>query len=174
MSPSFRDVAHADGEQLGQVMRHLTAEAARLDAAVARRLGVSPVDLMALDELDRTAGLTPSRLAQRLGLTSGALTALADRLERHGLLERVPHPHDRRSTLLRLTDRANGFARQAYGDLAAEATEHFASYSAPERATILRYLGEAAALTAAHAERQAALSRAPRRARPRSSPGDGS
>ncbi len=167
-------MAHADGEELGLVMRQLTAEAARLDAAVARRLGLSPVDLMALDELDRTAGLTPGQLAGRLGLTSGALTALADRLERHGLLERVPHPRDRRSTLLRLTGRANGFAREAYGELAAEATRHFDSFSESERALVLRYLREAAALTAAHAERQTALSRAPRRARPRPSPGDGS
>ncbi len=170
----FRDVAHGDGEELGLVLRALTAEAARLDAAVARRLGLSPMDLMALDELGRSEGLTPGQLAQRLDLTSGAVTALADRLERHGLLERVPHPHDRRSTFLRLNERAGALARGAYGELAAEATAHFATYTAPERALVLRYLHEAAALTARHAERQAALSRAARPARPRSSPAGGS
>ena len=155
-------------------MRALTAEATRLDTAVARRLGLSPMDLMALGELDLTGGLTPGHLAQRLDLTSGAVTALADRLERHGLLERVPNPCDRRSTLLRLTARAHGFARDAYGELGAQATEHLASYAPAERAIILRYLREAAALIAEHAERHAALSRAAPRARPRSSPDDGS
>ena len=155
-------------------MRALTAEATRLDTAVARRLGLSPMDLMALGELDLTDGLTPGQLAHRLDLTSGAVTALADRLEGHGLLARVPHPSDRRSTLLRLTERANGFAREAYGELAADASRHLAAFAPTERALILRYLREAAALTAEHAERQAALSRAAPRARPRSSPADGS
>ena len=155
-------------------MRALTAEASRLDAAVARRLGLSPMDLMALGELDLTGGLTPGQLAHRLDLTSGAVTALADRLERHGLLERTAHPRDRRSSLLRPTARAQGFARDAYGELGAQATAHLASFTPAERAVILRYLAGAAALTAEHAERQAALSRAAPRARSRSSPDDGS
>jgi hypothetical protein len=41
-------------------------------------------------------------LGDRLLLSSGAVTMLIDRLERAGLVARVPNPRDRRSTLLEL------------------------------------------------------------------------
>ena len=43
---------------------------------------------------------TPSELARYTGLTSGATTAMLDRLERAGLIERQPNPDDRRGTLI--------------------------------------------------------------------------
>jgi DNA-binding MarR family transcriptional regulator len=41
-------------------------------------------------------------------MTSGGMTAAIDRLERKGLVERAPNPHDRRGSLVRLT--ADGLA----------------------------------------------------------------
>jgi DNA-binding MarR family transcriptional regulator len=162
------DVEHREAERLGEVMRALTAEAARLDAAVARRFGVSDTDLLALDVLGLAGGATPGQLAARLGLSSGAVTALVDRLAGHGLVERVPHPSDRRSTLLRLTDRAQGFAWEAYVPLAEEGAALLAGFSAAERAAILRFLDEAAAVTRRHADAQDAFSRGAARGRPAS------
>jgi len=43
---------------------------------------------------------TPTELARQTGLTSGATTAMLDRLERSGLIERRPNPDDRRGTLI--------------------------------------------------------------------------
>lgn len=43
---------------------------------------------------------TPSELARYTGLTSGATTAMLDRLEKAGLIERRPNPNDRRGTLI--------------------------------------------------------------------------
>jgi DNA-binding MarR family transcriptional regulator len=47
---------------------------------------------------------TPKALAASLDMTNGAITTVTDRLVLLGLLERRPHPHDRRSILLSLTD----------------------------------------------------------------------
>lgn len=47
--------------------------------------------------------MTPTDLHEGLMLSSGAMTSRLDRLERKGLIERVPAPNDRRSTLVRLT-----------------------------------------------------------------------
>ncbi|SEK01155.1 MarR family winged helix-turn-helix transcriptional regulator [Achromobacter sp. NFACC18-2] len=47
--------------------------------------------------------MTPTELHEGLMLSSGAMTSRLDRLERKGLIERVPSPNDRRSTLVRLT-----------------------------------------------------------------------
>lgn len=49
--------------------------------------------------------LSPGALAESMMLSSGGTTARLDRLEKAGLAERVPSATDRRSVLVRLTDR---------------------------------------------------------------------
>lgn len=46
--------------------------------------------------------LTAKNLADRIGLTGGAITGVADRLEAAGFVERVRDPHDRRRWELRV------------------------------------------------------------------------
>lgn len=48
----------------------------------------------------------PSELSRHLGISSASTTALLDRLEREGRVERVSHPTDRRSILIAPTQRA--------------------------------------------------------------------
>lgn len=50
-------------------------------------------------------GLTPTALFEAAMMSSGGMTARIDRLEKAGLVERRPHPSDRRATLVRLTDK---------------------------------------------------------------------
>lgn len=62
-------------------------------------------------------------LSRELSLTIGAASKLADRLERDGLARRSPHPTDRRSSLVALTEsgesaRASG--QQVLGRVLAE------------------------------------------------------
>jgi DNA-binding MarR family transcriptional regulator len=47
---------------------------------------------------------SPSEISAALLVASGTLTSRLDRLERKGLIRRVPHPSDRRSTEVELTD----------------------------------------------------------------------
>jgi DNA-binding MarR family transcriptional regulator len=58
-------------------------------------------DLLA--QLDREDGLKMSELSQRLMVTGGNVTGLADQLEREGWLVREAVENDRRATRLRLT-----------------------------------------------------------------------
>ena len=44
-----------------------------------------------------------SQLGRQLQIHQTSITSLVDRLEKQGLIERVPHPTDRRSTLARIT-----------------------------------------------------------------------
>ena len=68
---------------------------------------VSPVEFGVLIEL-RLAGpphkMTPTQLHNRLLVTSGGMTGRIDRLERRGLVCRLPDPDDRRSILVELTE----------------------------------------------------------------------
>ncbi len=89
--------------------------ATRHRAALARLLGLSESDVLALQHVARAGRLTSARLAARLGLSSGGTTALVLRLERAGLIAREANPEDRRSRLLRLSDEAQRQLAEALG-----------------------------------------------------------
>lgn len=70
-------------------------------------LGLNEGDYGVLAPLRRSGApfeLTPTELARLRMMTSGGMTAALDRLERKGLIERVPNPADRRGSLVRLTE----------------------------------------------------------------------
>jgi DNA-binding MarR family transcriptional regulator len=86
------------------------------------------------------AGLTPSECADRAGVTRGTITGLLDGLEREGLIQRQPHPQDRRCTLVDLSD-------LGYGLLDGMLPEHFQVIAAllspltpPEQKTLFALL----------------------------------
>ena len=62
--------------------------------------GLNATDMECLRLLFLKGFSTPSELARHTGLTSGATTAMLDRLEKAGLIERQPNPDDRRGTLI--------------------------------------------------------------------------
>lgn len=72
------------------------------------RYGLQHGEFDALATLRRSGaaeGLTPTALFEAAMMSSGGMTARIDRLEKAGLVERRPHPTDRRATLVRLTDK---------------------------------------------------------------------
>ncbi len=62
--------------------------------------GLNATDMECLRLLFLKGIANPSELARQTGLTSGATTAMLDRLEKAGLIERRPNPNDRRGTLI--------------------------------------------------------------------------
>lgn len=68
--------------------------------AVSEWAGLNVTDMECLRFLFLKGIASPSELARHTGLTSGATTAMLDRLERAGLIERRPNPNDRRGTLI--------------------------------------------------------------------------
>jgi len=68
--------------------------------AVSEWAGLNTTDMECLRLLFLKGIATPSELARHTGLTSGATTAMLDRLEKADLIERRPNPNDRRGTLI--------------------------------------------------------------------------
>jgi DNA-binding MarR family transcriptional regulator len=68
--------------------------------AMSEWAGLNGTDMECLRLLFQKGIATPSELARHTGLTSGATTAMLDRLEKAGLIERRPNPKDRRGTLI--------------------------------------------------------------------------
>lgn len=65
---------------------------------IGEMLGVNATDMECLGVILFRGIATPSELARYTGLSSGATTAMLDRLENSKLIARRPHPKDRRST----------------------------------------------------------------------------
>ena len=68
--------------------------------AIVEKLGVNITDWECLGLLLQKGVATPTELSNHTGLTSGATTAMLDRLERSGIIERRRNPEDRRGTLI--------------------------------------------------------------------------
>ncbi len=100
-----RNKREAFAELIDEIRRSQTATA-RYDQAVAMALRLHPTDMLCLDVLQRQGSLTAGRLAAETGLTSGAMTAALDRLERSGYARRVRDVADRRRVLVQLTAKA--------------------------------------------------------------------
>ena len=96
------------GEQHRQALLAALEREARLGSAlgvlfsqaVADRVGITSSELETLDLFNLYGSMTPGRLAELTGLTTGGVTRLIDRLERGGFVRREPDPNDRRKVIL--------------------------------------------------------------------------
>lgn len=71
---------------------------------VVRDKGLTLPQVHALEILGTHKALRMKELAEKMGVTTGTLTVLADRLEKAGMIRRKPHEKDRRSILVELTE----------------------------------------------------------------------
>jgi DNA-binding MarR family transcriptional regulator len=100
-----------------------------LDEIAQRIMGINRSDARCLDIVDRAGPITAGRLAEESGLTTGAVTAVIDRLERAGLARRVRDENDRRKVLVEVTDKADRLAAEIYGGMAEPGQRMLAPYS---------------------------------------------
>jgi DNA-binding MarR family transcriptional regulator len=106
-----------DASPLAVVGRLLLC-AAHLERAIVAALqpfGLSFGDFDVLNTLRRRGneGTNPGDLARSSLITSGAMTARLDRLERAGHIERRPDPGDRRGVLVGLTEQGERLAKES-------------------------------------------------------------
>jgi DNA-binding MarR family transcriptional regulator len=102
-----------------------------VDQAVADLMGVHRTDLRCMDVLDQRGRMTAGELAEASGLTTGAVTAMIDRMERAGHVKRVRDPDDRRRVFVELTPEAKETGRELYEPLGKawpEAAKHYTDH----------------------------------------------
>jgi DNA-binding MarR family transcriptional regulator len=87
----------------------------QMDDAACRALGINRTDGRCMDVIDREGPVAAGRLAEASGLTTAAVTAVIDRLERAGYARRVGDPKDRRRVLVELTPLARERAGAIWG-----------------------------------------------------------
>ncbi len=101
----------------------------QMDEAAHQALGINGTDGRCLDIIDRRGSISAGRLATEAGLTTGAVTAVLDRLEGKELVRRVPDPSDRRRVLVEVTAKQREEAARLYFPLKAMADPWFEGLS---------------------------------------------
>jgi DNA-binding MarR family transcriptional regulator len=124
------------------------------DKLAAAALGVSMTDLHCLNVVESRGGATAGELAVESGLTTGAVTAVIDRLERAGFARRARDEHDRRKVKVEVTDEFYARAREIWGPVAEDWQRALAdTFTVAELTTIVAFLAQVDELGARHAER---------------------
>lgn len=79
-------------------------------------------------------------LALQLGISTASVSALVDRLSKAGYLRRVPHPDDRRSVAIELTDTTQTKVHAALYEYKAKQLEAVQTLDEEEQAIVVKFL----------------------------------
>jgi DNA-binding MarR family transcriptional regulator len=138
--------------ELALAVRRLDLMMSQMHLEMSERLGLSAAELLALAHLSLDGPLGPTDLTRRLHMTTGAMTAMLDRLAERDYVVREPHETDRRRIAVRLT--ASGRDRilaQVHG-MAAGVVAASTRLDAEQRRTVIRYIEEVAGVVSPPAE----------------------
>lgn len=120
-------------DHLGFWLRLVSNQVSQSFAARLEAQGVTVAEWVMLRALYGTAPEAPSRLADTMGMTKGAITKLADRLIAKGLVVRRQSMEDARAQTLALTATGTRLVPRLAAIADANDAEFFAALSAAER-----------------------------------------
>ena len=115
--------------------------------------GLNRTDTRVLDLVERAGRLTAGEIATAARLSSGAVTAVIDRLEAQELVRRVRDADDRRRVLVEVTDKVAERMAPVFGPLAEEGYRTLEQWSDEDIETVLRFLRYTREVLARHATR---------------------
>jgi DNA-binding MarR family transcriptional regulator len=141
-------------DEVGQAAREYGTANDAVDAAAAERLGINRTDIAVLDILDQEGGKTTAgKLAKASHLTTGAITAVVDRLEKKGYVRRARDKEDRRRVLVELTEKARKKTMELYGPIAEAGYRNLEEYTDEQLEFIRDFTRRGTDLLTAHATR---------------------
>lgn len=133
--------------QLADQMHRINHRLRRRWGAQLAPHGLSPHYYRALAAIARTEraeddvdGLKLREIADRLRIAPRSATEVIDGLEERGLVERVPHPRDRRATLVVLTDDGRQLFQELRAHRQRSSEEFFAVLDKADRQELSRLL----------------------------------
>ena len=106
-----------------------------------REPGVSYARMRLLGALHCGGPRIMSGISDELGVTRRNVTALVDGLEEEGLVRRLPHPTDRRATVVELTDEGGCTMDTLYDEHRRSVAELFDKLSEDDQRELVRLLG---------------------------------
>jgi DNA-binding MarR family transcriptional regulator len=139
--------------------RQSTVESLFLLQAITQRSGMNLTDLQCISILTSTGPITAGRLAEEMGLTTGSVTGVVDRMERAGYVRRERDPNDGRRVIVRPISEK---LKQAAGSLGSQnkvLEELMSEYDERDLALFLDLMRKSNAMTREETARIRAASR---------------
>lgn len=133
--------------------RQMNRQVLRYYDAVADQLGLPVTDLACLGTLRDRRRASAGELASELGLTTGAVTRMIDRLHRAGFVRRLPDPRDRRRVIVELVPEAEASVAGLFAGQAAQLTESASDLSPSVLRLLLRFVRERTRVSREEADR---------------------
>ncbi|MGF1723361.1 MarR family winged helix-turn-helix transcriptional regulator [Photobacterium nomapromontoriensis] len=90
-------------ETLNQLLTEFYDKMSSWEQSVVKETGYSLAQVHTIEVLGVSGQLRMKELANKLSITTGTLTIQVDKLVKAGLIERLPHPDDRRAIVVALT-----------------------------------------------------------------------
>ena len=103
------------GSRLQEAIRANQTANDMFDDCLARFFGINRTDARCLDIIERHGRITAGQVASESGLTTGAVTAVIDRLEAAGYAARTRDPDDRRKVWIAITPHTAELTKRLFG-----------------------------------------------------------
>lgn len=144
--------------ELGELLRKLTSDLQEVSRDFGHRHDMNPSDVRALilvlDAQRRGEQIGPSALAEDLGMSGASVTALVDRLESVGHLQRNPDDMDRRRFSLTVGPEAARLGGQYFGGLYRRIDASIGDFSDSDIEVVRRYLAAAIVAVGDHVSQE--------------------
>jgi DNA-binding MarR family transcriptional regulator len=112
----------------------------RLLIAQSRASGLGLLEFLVLTRAVEGPGVTPGEAGRFLGLSTSTMAGLCDRLETAELVQRLPHPSDRRLVLLKATAEGRTLRDRVLEPTLTRLRAEAGALGSAERAVVARYL----------------------------------
>jgi DNA-binding MarR family transcriptional regulator len=140
-------------DEVVRALRRVNFQGSIFGQSVAIRLGLSESDIDALELLIDTGAATAGKISEAMGLTTGAVTRVIDRLEQAGYVRRTADPADRRRVVIEVVPERVATVESLLDSLEHAAAADAQRYSSEQLATINDFLSRMADLTQTEATR---------------------
>lgn len=127
------------------------------DSAAAVVLGVNRTDMRCMEYLMQVRTAAPTEVGAQLGLSTGSVTAMLDRLEKLDYVTRSPDPDDRRRSIVRATPLFVERAMPLYMPMVEEGGRNIERYDAEELRMLIGFMREIRELYERHVLRVRAV-----------------
>lgn len=127
-------------DHLGYWLRYVSNQVSHSFSLKLAMRDVTVAEWVVLRELYDTDAMAPSALADKLGMTRGAISKLADRLLAKSLLTRVSGEKDRRYQALALSEKGRTLVPELSGLADQNDAEFFGHLSREDRAMVQRLM----------------------------------
>jgi DNA-binding MarR family transcriptional regulator len=135
-------------EDLVRELRQGYGLSASFFRAAAARIEMTDTDMHVIDLLEHHGESTAGQLATLMGLTTGTFTAILNRLEKAGLVQRERDPHDGRRVIVKLATDLDGKQKidPLFASLGKAWEDMMAQYDDEQKAFLLGFLQHSNAL----------------------------